>query len=121
MYEKQAELVRRLYEKTTLGEVEWKKTASDDAFQSSFKNSSVRVASTKLQTQTLFTVELLNKDGDVADSFDDSDLDTEMFGEVNRENYQKLREIFEMARRHAQGADKVLNEILKALDDDIPF
>ena len=52
----------------------------------------------------------------MVETFTDYDLDMEIYGRQDQEYYAVLRDIYEMARRRALGADKVLKEILRDLD-----
>jgi len=61
---------------------------------------------------------LVNAVGELADAFTDEELDAD---ESTSEWFDALKEMHGLAQRYARGADKILNEILSELDDDIPF
>jgi hypothetical protein len=117
MYEKQIELLTRLLDRTKEGMLDWKPTASDDAFQVSFKKTGLRISrDTDSNGETTYTVEMLDKNGNLVDSFTDTQLDLEKYSAVNEKFYLATREAFELARRKALGADKVIDEIINELD-----
>ena len=120
--EKPRKLMDVLVKRTEAGLVDWMETLPD-IFQVSFKDNSVQirmVVDRENETVT-YVVSLLNGEGETVDKFSDEDLDNDQFGNTGGPWYAKLASMFGMARRRARGADKVLDEILKEIDDDIPF
>ncbi|MCP8939289.1 hypothetical protein NK718_12250 [Alsobacter sp. SYSU M60028] len=63
-----------------------------------------------------YTMQIINNEGVVVDSFTDDDI-----FEENGSYYRLMEDIHELARRRAMGSDAVLDEVLKELDDDLPF
>src|SRR5262245_14080820 len=99
--------------------LEWSPGVEENSFQVSFKDNSVRIAlGNNARGRALYRVELINSEGVVVDAFDDEDLDVAAPQEY--EWFKNLRELYDMARRRALGADEVLNQILGELGD-IPF
>lgn len=120
--EKPRKLIDLLIERTQLGRIEWKETLPD-IFQVSFKDNSVQlhmIVDDRDETIT-YAVSLLNSEGETVDRFNDQDLDLDEYGRSPAGWTTKLGLLFGMARRRARGADKVLDEILNEIEDDIPF
>jgi hypothetical protein len=114
--DKQLTLVQRLLSKTKDGHLDWRESAGR-AFQVSFKDNSI-VLERAGNNYADVLVSLVNGNGDVVETFNDDSIRAE-FGS---ENAGLLFELYEMARRTALGSEKVLNAILKELDDDdVPF
>jgi hypothetical protein len=67
-------------------------------------------------TSEMYTIELVDSTGEVADSFNDADLDNEVYGQADQEYYRMMKGLYETSRRQAFGSDKVLNEILRDLE-----
>jgi len=118
--DKRKQLTRMLLKKTENGSLEWQESPNDGFFVA-FKENSVRISSLERRTGMLFTLSVINNRGEVVETFTDEELDRSEGTEIGAEWYQALRELFELSRRSARGADKVLNEILNELDDGIPF
>jgi hypothetical protein len=118
-------LLNRLISKTNKGELEWRAGPTSESFQVALKRNSIRITQTtpELSEHALFTIDVIDSNGDIVDDFTDYDLDMMEFGEANAYYYQNMRDLFESARRRARGADKVLRDVLNELadEDDIPF
>jgi hypothetical protein len=117
--EKQWEMVRLLVERTEAGAVSWKHSAVDDAFLVSFRNYSLllRKIASKEGAEPDFEISLINEDGAVAESFTDIEL-FHACGPFSGEGnvpFKVLGKLFELARRQASGADKIVDEILGEL------
>jgi hypothetical protein len=108
--EKNQELILRLISRTARGELDWKE-AADRGFQVSFSHNSVKLQSSSSRNGNVYTVLLLNARGEVADSFDDEDLDEQPGGKW----FETLKELYRQAQRHVRGADDVLNDLLSEL------
>jgi hypothetical protein len=116
-YSQQIQLLERLAEKTQSGVLDWKKSADENALLVSFRKNAIRLRKTDSEsTNPTYRVELLDGDGSVVEEFSDADLDQAEFGRIDAHYYEALRDMFELARRRAYGADKVLLEILKDLE-----
>lgn len=117
---KQAALVRRLYEKTMAGQLDWKVAARDRAFQVSFSSYTVRLVEADdpdpNEEEPDYFIELINEDGDLADGISYMDLKGSEGAPVNDNWWQTLRQIYSRARRTARGADRALDTILKELE-----
>jgi hypothetical protein len=118
---KNRRLLDLLLQRTRDGGLDWQESFND-GFQVSFKDNSVRIThDDQNEHNPVYSLLLLNGNGDVVDRFTDEDLDNEEVGKVGGPSFHKMKELYSLSLRHARGADKVLNEILKELDDDIPF
>lgn len=114
-------LVKTLYDRSRSGHVDWQAGFGDDAFQVSSADYTVQISTMRgRQGATDYVIAVLNDEGTVVDRFTDVELDVE--GGQQGEWYSIMRELHNMAMRHARGADKALDAILKDLgEDDIPF
>lgn len=120
--EKQGQLVQALLRQTRAGKLDWKPTAIDDAFQMSFKNYSVLIAPIKKFNSVDYQISLVNAEGVVAEAFTDTDLSSRLGEPAGGGTwFSRMNDLFELARGTALGSEKLLNEILKELDDDVPF
>ena len=72
----------------------------------------------------LYVVSLINKSGDTLEYFNDTALSAlNNFGE-GESYFEKLQSLYELARRQATGADKALDEFIRAIEEeslDHPF
>jgi hypothetical protein len=116
-FDKHGKLVEGLLAKSDTSGLEWRATPTDSAFQVSFANSSVRIKekTTSAGAAGLYTIELINEDGQVADSFTDEELDRFFEGKIGAKYFRAMHTLFERARRAALGSDKVLDNILRQL------
>jgi hypothetical protein len=73
----------------------------------------LRELRTSGQAESDYQIQLLNDEGEVLDSFSDIELGQGYF--------EKMKNLFGTARRTALGTEKVLDEIIGELDDDMPF
>lgn len=91
-------------------------------------NGDVLLNLTKAQDENyedVFSIALYNKSGDFIEGFDDSTLSgiDVAFGEGSY--FAKMRDLYTLAMRQATGADKALDDFIKAVDGDelydLPF
>jgi hypothetical protein len=118
--EKNRKLMEVLHRRTARGEIEWQE-GFGDVYQVSFKDNSV-IISSHVGPQgegPTYNIALVNSEGVIADQFTDEDLDKEEFGHTGSSWFTKIAELYSMARRRARGADKLLDEILKEVSDDM--
>jgi hypothetical protein len=117
-------LVKALLTKTQKGDIDWQEAFSNDTFQVSFKDHTVQISMREGLTEgsPIYFVNIINEGGIVADRFDDEDLDQEDGGKMGGPWFKAMKDLYNLALRHARGADKALNAILNEIeDDDIPF
>jgi hypothetical protein len=117
--QKPRKLMYVLVRRTRAGEIDWQESFPD-LFQVSFKDNSVQLQVQQVGGSIVYTASVLNGEGEVADRFTDEDLDNDEFGHTGQRWFKDMAELYALARRRARGADKVLDAILKEVDD-IPF
>jgi hypothetical protein len=117
-YDKEAKLIDLLLERTEANQLEWSVAVEADEFQVSFADKSVRISRMRTRDGSAidYVIELINEDGNVVDTFRDTNIDRAMTGNTGGPWYKKMRDLYDFARRSALGADKVLDAILNDLD-----
>ena len=126
IFQKQATLVLRLYQKTADQKLEWKPAVKEGVFQVSFSDYSVQLSEVDRGGTTDYRIEVFNSDGEIADGFTDVDISDEPGAPVNTKArvdqpsrpswFKTMKELHEMARRSALGADKAIDSLLADLD-----
>jgi hypothetical protein len=117
-YDKLYRFINTLAEKTDSGAIDWQETEHPFAFQVSFGNKSVRIWEDPHSFPTDYGVSIFNDEGDLVEQARATELD------MPNDNvyYVALRRIYEAARRHAAGTEKVIDEIMDLMaKDDTPF
>jgi hypothetical protein len=115
--DKHRKLVSLLLSQTRRGKVDWKESVNGGAFQVSFANNSLRISEHETERSIDYVIELINNEGVVVESFADPELETDQ----NQVWFRDMKELYETARRTVLGSEKVLNEIINELEDDLPF
>jgi hypothetical protein len=64
-------------------------------------------------------VSLLNEVGTTIDTFSDATLNDP--SQKPGYWFRKMERLYELARRAALGSDKILDDVISQLDDDVPF
>lgn len=120
-YRKQKSLTLKLAELTRVGEIDWQQAFDADAFQVSFRDNTIKIKPVRnSEGNQDIEIQLVNEGGQTVETFTDVDLTNEDV--VDSTNwFAVMSEIYEMARRTALGAEKVIDEILEDLDKLIPF
>ena len=120
--EKHRKLVETLHRKTAAGKLDWREAdliLESDVYQLDLAMNSLRISrSTNSDGDDLIVISLLNGEAKVVESFSDEDIEPDT---NDRVYFRLLRDLYEMAGRRAMGSDKILDDILTELDDDIPF
>ncbi len=123
--EKQGRLVKALLKRTRAGEVDWKPTVNENGFQVSFKDNSVLIERVERPREEVvdYRISLINSEGAVVEQFTDVELNEDLGSETSSGSswFKSMNDLYELARRTALGSDKILNEILGEIDDEIPF
>jgi hypothetical protein len=125
-FSKEKKLVRKLATNTKDGSVDWKPALKPEVFEVSFRDNTLRISAASSSIpdsdESDILIQLVNGDGETVDSFTDVDLNNSTDTEVspNEGWYRMMLNLYSFARRRALGADKVMDEIMEALDD-IPF
>lgn len=120
-FRKHAALTEKLIAHSELGSLPWRAVEGREAFAVSFRNHQVVVEERRLSEggdrsllraeDVIYLASLCDKNGKVLETFSSQDL-TEFGGP---ECGRKLKAVYFMARRHAMGVDRVLDELLAAL------
>jgi len=68
-------------------------------------------------------ITIVNEVGSEIETFVDEDLSSEWFDEIGVDEgpYTIMKSMYEVARRRALGSEQAINDILRELDDDLPF
>jgi hypothetical protein len=120
-YEKHTLLIDRLVQKTIDGEIEWRASLQDDAFQVSFGTNTLRIREVRRNDvgDSDYFIDLINADGATVETIYDVELDnnpnTLKTSQIPLPWYTKLKLLLESARRSALGSDKLLDDILSKL------
>lgn len=123
---KHRKLAEQLWFKTKDGEgVEWRAAAYGDGFESSIGSYIVTIREVKGAFDAPdYVVSLLDQSYENIDSFSDEEISEDgvspKVGDFSN-YYTLLSDLFRTAQRRSKGADKALDSVLAALDDDIPF
>jgi hypothetical protein len=103
--DKVVEIGELLYQRTKKGEIVWERTDSDTRFLTSFPNNGVVL---RLDATGFPQLLLRNERGET--------IETLSFQQaVGAGIHEKMRELYELARRQAFGVDQALDELLRAL------
>jgi hypothetical protein len=113
-YQKIADLIFKLHEKTVLGKVKWETTTTEGVYQAVFAGYSIRIS----KYPEDIVLQIYNEDGELIEEVNDS--------EVNKVSpytaWTLMLNLYETARRVAMGTEEALDSIMSILDDDgIPF
>jgi hypothetical protein len=111
MYEttKYWQLVKSVLEKTTSGRVKWEEL-TDSVYITYLSKSAVAIR----QVGEDITMDIMDDNGNLADSFTDVDLKDVAMAE-GAASYETMKELLAMARRAAKGVDKLLDDLLGEL------
>lgn len=75
--------------------------------------------------EDVYSLSLINRAGVFLESFSDTHLDGIPTNDDYASYFVKMRDLYELAKRQATGADKALDDLMKALEHDqldgIPF
>ncbi|RBC03299.1 hypothetical protein C3E97_004510 [Pseudomonas sp. MWU12-2115] len=111
-YPKIAKLVETLAVQTESGSLQWAQTEKSDMFQASFPRYSIRLYPKTASTfEVDYVLQILNDLGDIVEEVSDPDLRS-----VLENPFNKMRDLYEGARRSAMGVESALDDILFFLD-----
>ena len=102
--ERLSEIVKLLIENSKAGIIRWEKTSSKGNFQTSFSKYSMVIEGPPSGP----TLMVYDEEGDVVEDLSSTDA---YVANITDE----IRELYELARRNALGADQALDEILNIL------
>lgn len=106
---KQLDLVRALHAKTMDDKVIWEVTSEDEVFQAPFVNYSILLRKVGAD----YVIEVMNSEGDVVDSFVDTDF--EGYG-GSPTAFGMMQQTYNRARQIALGTSKALDDLLGQID-----
>ena len=120
--EKYQSITERLYEQTSSGALSWVLSYEND-LQCELGRHIIKLKSFRDEEgEPIEQIEFFNSDDLRVDYFNDVTLAGIVPTNSEFATYfSMMQSLREKARRNALGADKALDEILSALDDDIPF
>lgn len=122
----QAKLVLKLRERTNAGTINWETAQTNGRFGTALKSGSITIqfSSSLHSNQRDIVFNVYNDKGVLVDTFTDVTLTkTNDFPPSTDSWFSYCEELYNMARRNASGADKVIKNIVQELEesDDIPF
>lgn len=113
--EKLSKMVKALLVKTQRGELDWQESSVAKSYHLSFPTNSVRIReATGRNGGTDYFLDIINADGQMAESVSDVALDQWQIG-MDPSHFKMMQELFASARRVAFGAEKVIDDILGRL------
>jgi hypothetical protein len=124
--DKRQQVVQLLSQKTKEGKLDWREAVKGDAFQVALTDKVLRIREVPPHDPDPddipdYAIDLVNGNGKVVDTFRDTQLGDEGSGYW----WQKMHDLYEMARRKALRSDELLDEavseLLKDSDDEVPF
>ncbi|MFN3674761.1 MAG: hypothetical protein ACK4TC_02195 [Sphingomonas pseudosanguinis] len=123
---KYANLVNMLLVKTKAEKISWDYDNSRSTI--SVWNGDVLLSikvSTDENFEDIYSLSLINRSGVYLESFSDTDLNGIETGDDYANYFVKMRDLFNLAKRQATGADKALDDFMRALErddlDGVPF
>lgn len=116
--EKHVNLVRSLSRLTAAGDLDWQDGPLPKSYQVSFATGSVIIRMIDKDTGVAVEIMLVNQSGNIVDSFDDDDLKN---AHPTGPWFMEMNQLLDAARRTALGAEKLLDSILKELDEKVTF
>lgn len=106
-------LIQGIVRQTNAGKIDWEVTESEEVFQASFPNYSIRLSYTTSNMGTDYWLTIMNDEGLVIESVSDVQIKSELEG-----SYRIMEGLYSDARRVALGVDKALDDLLSIFDED---
>ncbi|MGO9176244.1 MAG: hypothetical protein ACLQED_08900 [Desulfobaccales bacterium] len=116
-YQKIEILLRKIYDKTMTGNIQWEETNKEGVYQAALALYTILISkrpSRKQVDSIEYVLSINNFTGELIEEVGDEDFDFE-------NSYQYMSQLYDGARRKAMGTDQAIDKILSALDEDIPF
>jgi len=104
-------LIQGIVKQTEAGKINWEVTESEEVFQASFPNYSIRLSYTASDMGTDYWLTIMNDEGSVIESVSDVQIKSELDG-----SYRIMESLYSNARRVALGVDKALDDLLNIFD-----
>lgn len=115
--EKYAKLIDVLYERTLDGAIDWKYDEVLDDLSVVIGNIIVSIDEKKSSRETIaIFVTIRNRDGTIVDSFNDEDFPSPPESDSFHTYFQYMKDLRIVAMRRATGADKVIDELIKNIE-----
>ncbi|EJN18241.1 hypothetical protein [Pseudomonas sp. GM80] len=106
-------IIKGVDRQTKSGKIDWEITETENVFQASFPNYSIRLSYDELEFGNDYWLTIINNEGIVIESVSDVKLKDEFEGA-----YKFMESLYANARRVALGVDKALDDLLSIFDDD---
>lgn len=122
---KYAQFVDLLLRKTKEGKIPWEFDSTRNT--ASIWNGDVLLNLAKMFNENfeeVYTISLYNRSGDFLESFNDESLSEIETNDWDGNYFARMRDLYNLAMRQATGADKALDDFIKAVRDDdfgVPF
>ena len=104
-----SDIIDKLAEGTQQNRVPWKTAASDKSFLAVFRNQSVLLSTESVGVHIKTTLYVLDERGDEIDR-------AEYDSHIANGKYPQLRELYQVAKRRAIGADRKLAELIADIE-----
>lgn len=121
-------LVEGLYNATMTGRIKWQPVSKSSSYLTSLRSSAIEIADDMNNNgEPVIVVNVYDQLGNIVDSFNDDYLHGYKPHNLSYDSYYTvMKNLQEMARRNATGADRIIQSILTeigapSVDDDIPF
>lgn len=115
-YEKEIELLKRLYARTEQGAVNWYKTDQEEVYLAQFPEYDIQILQRWLDENedTYDTyLSILDKNGVLLESFSDTMISQSE--SIGSDAFLFMRDLFSMARRIALGVEQALDNLIEYL------
>jgi len=106
-------LIQGVVRQTDAGKIKWEVTETEETFQASFPNYSIRLSYSESNMGKDYWLTIINDEGLVIESVSDVQIKSELEG-----SYRIMESLYVNARRVALGVDKALDELLNIFDED---
>jgi hypothetical protein len=103
------ELLDRLLERTVSKKAKWEETESKNTFQLTFTNYAVRISGS--EKDEVYGLSMFDSNGTMIESATDGELTP-----ISSSSFEKMRTLFQEARRQARGFDSAIKNIMKELE-----
>jgi len=119
-YQKIADLIWKLHEKTSQAKVKWEVTADEGVYQAIFAGYAIRISKKAADIEPDIILQIYNEEGELIEEVNDREVT--QVPELPYNVYNIMLNLYETARRIAMGTEQAINKILDILgEDDIPF
>jgi hypothetical protein len=103
-------LIEKLKNKATVGKTNWKKTSRDTEFKLDFQKGAVVTDNWEDAEGTHVDLAVLNQNGDI--------IERVFYSIDDKEGYNKILEVYELAKKSYYKSDETIRNIFEELDSD---